>query len=147
MDRSVAVAPLGPASPALRAGLRPVADATGLPDGPSLRSGSGPATTARIAAMPTTHTTRSTANTATAERRTGQRVQLATYSTDTGERRVLVGQRVDGIVRVTDEPAHGDGRRYLVEPQLESKAALDALVDDYLAKAKRVGYPPMHGWF
>ncbi len=84
----------------------------------------------------------------TIERPTGQRVQLATYTTRDGdEPRVLIGQRVDGIVRVTDEPADGDGRRYLVEPQLESKAALDALVEDYLAKAKRIGYSPMHGWF
>ena len=64
-------------------------------------------------------------------------------STKAGE----LHQRVDGIVRVTDEPAHGTGRSYLVEPELESKAALDALVDDYLVKAKRTGYPPMHGWF
>lgn len=86
--------------------------------------------------------------TAAVERPTGQRVALATYTTaDSDEQRVLIGQRVDGIVRVTDEPAHGDGRRYLVEPQLESKAALDALVEDYLAKAKRIGYAPMHGWF
>lgn len=86
--------------------------------------------------------------TTTVERPTGQRVALATYTTaDSDEQRVLIGQRVDGIVRVTDEPARGDGRRYLVEPQLESKAALDALVEDYLAKAKRIGYAPMHGWF
>lgn len=100
--------------------------------------------------MPTTHTTTSTAMTATApcDRPAGQRVELATYTTRDGdEPRVLIGQRVDGIVRVTDEPARGTGRRYVVEPQLESKAALDALVTDYLAKAKRIGYAPMHGWF
>jgi hypothetical protein len=98
--------------------------------------------------MTTTHTTKTTAAIPTPERPTGQRVQLATYMTkDSGEPRVLIGQRVDGIVRVTDEPAHGQGRCYLVEPQMESKAALDALVDDYLAKAKRIGYAPMHGWF
>lgn len=86
--------------------------------------------------------------TTTVDRPTGQRVALATYTTaDSDEQRVLIGQRVDGIVRVTDEPAHGDGRSYLVEPQLESKAALDALIDDYLAKAARIGYAPMHGWF
>lgn len=86
--------------------------------------------------------------TATIDRPTGQRVQLATYTTrDSDEPRVVIGQRVDGIVRVTDEPAHGPGRRYVVEPELESKGALDALVEDYLAKAKRIGYAPMHGWF
>jgi hypothetical protein len=30
---------------------------------------------------------------------------------------------------------------------LESKAALDAIVNDYIAKAMSIGYPPMHGWF
>lgn len=96
--------------------------------------------------MPTTHTTSTTATTtSTGQHPTGQRVELATYTTDTDEPRVLIGQRVDGIVRVTDEPAHGDGRAYLVESELESKAALDALVDDYLVKAKRTGYPPMRG--
>jgi hypothetical protein len=99
--------------------------------------------------MTTTHTTNTTTtNATTTERPTGHRVKLAAYTTkDRNEPRVLIGQRVDGVVRVTDEPAAGQGRRYVVEPELESKAALDALVDDYLAKAKRIGYPPMHGWF
>ena len=46
-------------------------------------------TTARIAAMPTTHTTRSTAMTTTVERPTLQHVALATYTTaDSDEQRV-----------------------------------------------------------
>ena len=85
---------------------------------------------------PTTHTT---------DEARGQRVELAHYPTDTGDRR-LVGQRIDGIVHVFDEPT-ADGPTYTVEAGLESKAALDALVTDYLAKAKRIGYAPMHGWF
>jgi hypothetical protein len=28
-----------------------------------------------------------------------------------------------------------------------ARPSFDALVDDYLAKAKRIGYAPMHGWF
>lgn len=60
--------------------------------------------------------------------------------------RVLIGQRIDGIVHVFDEP-NGTGTTYTVEAGLESKAALDALIADYLAKAKRIGYAPMHGWF
>ena len=52
---------------------------------------------------------------------------------------MLIGQRVDEIVRVTDEPSRSEGRRLPLEPRLESKAALDALIDDYLATAKRVG--------
>lgn len=79
----------------------------------------------------------------------GQRMTLATYTTETGEERALIGQRVDGIPRVTDEPAGKErGETYVVEPQLEeSKSVLDALVADYLAKAEKLGYPPMHGWF
>lgn len=79
----------------------------------------------------------------------GTRVTLATYTTETGEERALIGQRVDGIPRVTDEPAgEQQGETYVVEPQIEeSKAALDALLADYLAKAEKLGYPPMHGWF
>jgi hypothetical protein len=65
---------------------------------------------------------------------------------DVGER-ILVGQRVDGRVRVTDEPAAGKGRRYLSEAYLESNDALDALIADYVEKARRLGYVPMHGWF
>lgn len=75
----------------------------------------------------------------------GQRVRLAHYDTDTGTR-VLIGQRIDGTVHVFDEPTT-NGPTFHVEAGLESKAALDALITDYLAKAKRIGYAPMHGWF
>jgi hypothetical protein len=78
----------------------------------------------------------------------GQRVELARYTTADGER-VINGQRIDAVVRVTDRPANGHGRAYLVEQGLEQdgNAALHALVGDYLAKAQKLGYPPMHGWF
>ena len=79
-------------------------------------------------------------------KQTGEPVELARYQADVGER-ILIGQRVDGRVRVTDEPAAGKGRRYLIEPWIESKDALDALIADYLEKARRLGYVPMHGWF
>jgi hypothetical protein len=46
--------------------------------------------------------------------RVGQRVELARYTIPAGER-VLYGQRVDGVVRVTDNPANGRGRAYLIE--------------------------------
>lgn len=71
--------------------------------------------------------------------------ELARYTTDVGERRI-VGQRVDGIVQLRDEPA-GAGRSYLIEPQLKSMAELQAIVEDYLAKAEQLGYVPMHGWW
>jgi hypothetical protein len=51
------------------------------------------------------------------------------------------------VVRITDEPDGDHGTTYLVESQLSAKAELDALITDYLIKAKRTGYPPMHGWF
>jgi hypothetical protein len=78
----------------------------------------------------------------------GKRVELARYATADGER-VICGQRIDAVVRVTDRPANGHGRAYLVEQGLEQdgNAALHALVDDYLAKSQLLGYPPMHGWF
>jgi hypothetical protein len=67
----------------------------------------------------------------------GERIELARYSVPVGER-VLYGQRVNGVVRVTDVPARGRGRAYLVERQLEQDGydALKALVTDYLDQAK-----------
>ena len=87
-----------------------------------------------------------TTTTRPATGQTGQPVELARYQADVGER-LLIGQRVDGRVRLVDVPVDGTGRRYLIDAWLESKAALDALVFDYLAKARQLGYVPMHGWF
>ena len=78
--------------------------------------------------------------------RTGRPTRLASYTADVGER-ALVGQRVDGVVRISDVPGTGTGRSYLVEPKIDSMGELEALVTDYLAKAKKLGYVPMHGWF
>ena len=49
-------------------------------------------------------------------------------------------------VRVTDHPADGRGRAYLVERELEKdgNAALQALVADYVEQAERHGQIPMH---
>src|SRR3954467_15771300 len=57
--------------------------------------------------------------------RTGERIEPPRYRTAHAER-VVVGQRVLGIVRVSDVPATGRGRRYLVERELTLKAQLDA---------------------
>jgi hypothetical protein len=75
---------------------------------------------------------------------TGQRVELARYRTPDGQR-VLYGQRVDGVVRVTDRPVGSAGRSYLVERGLEQdgNGALQALVADYLQQAERFGVTPM----
>ena len=73
--------------------------------------------------------------TAPTSRSAGERVELGRYRAARGER-VLVGQRVCGVVRVSDVPSSSSGRRYLVERELTSKAELEALVADYLAQAR-----------
>ena len=96
--------------------------------------------------MITTHTTASI----TAEQQStnrGQRVQLGDYTTDTGTHRHLIGQRIDGIVHIFDEPDTDTEPSYLIEQGLTSNSELHALIDDYLAKANKLGYAPMHGWF
>ncbi len=69
--------------------------------------------------------------------RTGARVELARYSVAAGDR-VIYGQRVDGVVRVTDVPRAAGGRAYLVERGLEEEgpnanAALQALITESAA--------------
>lgn len=71
-------------------------------------------------------------------RRAGQtnaRVELARYSISAGERRIYA-QRVLGVVRLVDEPAADDGRRYVFERELTVMAELEAIVADYLDQAK-----------
>jgi hypothetical protein len=74
----------------------------------------------------------------------GERIELARYTVRGGER-VLYGQRVNGVVRVTDVPAGARGRAYLVERELERDgyAAVKALVADYTAQAELLGEVPM----
>ena len=67
---------------------------------------------------------------------TNPAVELGRYRA-AGDERVVRGQRVDGVVRVTDIPAAGHGRRYLVERDLTTNAELEALVADYLDQAAR----------
>ena len=79
--------------------------------------------------------------------RTGPRVELARYSVTAGDR-VLYGQRVDGVVRLTDVPLEAGGRAYLVERGLEEEgsnanAALHALIADYLRQASVLDAVPM----
>jgi hypothetical protein len=61
----------------------------------------------------------------------GARTELGRYRAPDGER-VVYGQRVDGVVRVTDRPAGPGGRSYLVERGLETSDELTALVADYV---------------
>ena len=74
----------------------------------------------------------------------GERTELARYPLPGGER-VLYGQRINGVVRITDRPASGEGRSYLVERELEHDgySALKALVGDYLEQARRLDEIPM----
>lgn len=74
----------------------------------------------------------------------GKRTELARYTFGESDR-ILYGQRIDGVVRVTDRPAAHGGRAYLIERGLESKAELDALVADYLEQATQLDRPPMLG--
>ena len=66
---------------------------------------------------------------------TGAPVELARYRISSGER-IIRGQRILGVVRVSDIPADGRGRRYLIERELASMDELQALVDDYLEQAE-----------
>jgi hypothetical protein len=76
--------------------------------------------------------------TATRTRRPGQtngRVELARYSVSAGER-AIYGQRILGVVRLVDNPASGEGRRYVIERELVTMAELEAIVTDYLQQAE-----------
>jgi hypothetical protein len=75
----------------------------------------------------------------------GERTELGRYRTDAGVERVLYGQRVANVVRITDVPVDQPGRAYLVERGLEQDgyAALLAVVQDYLEQANQLGVPPM----
>ena len=74
----------------------------------------------------------------------GERVELARYVVPAGER-VVYGQRVNGVVRVTDVPNSGRGRAYLVERGLELDGydALKALVSDYVSQSQVLADVPM----
>ena len=65
---------------------------------------------------------------------TGTRVELARYTITAGER-VVWGQRIDGVIRLSDVAADGHGRRYLIEPGIACRAELDAIVTDYVTQA------------
>jgi hypothetical protein len=74
----------------------------------------------------------------------GERIELARYTVPVGER-IVYGQRVNGVVRITDVAARGRGRAYLVERELEQDGydALQALVADYLEQAELLAEVPM----
>ena len=84
------------------------------------------------------------ANTAPRTPGAAAKVELARYTLK-GTERILYGQVIDGVVRVTDHPACGRGCSYLVEPALKCDAhrALKALIDDYTRQAGEHDEIPM----
>jgi hypothetical protein len=78
------------------------------------------------------------------QRRVGELTELGRYEVN-GVERVLYGQRIGGCVRLSDRPASGAGRSYLVERGLERDgyAAVKALVADYTQQATELGEVPM----
>jgi hypothetical protein len=82
------------------------------------------------------------ATTAYAQPVVGKPCELGRYRIEEGER-ILVGQRVDGDVQITDRPLGRSGRAYLVEDGIASMEELAALVADYRAQAERLGDCPM----
>jgi hypothetical protein len=92
--------------------------------------------------MPPTHQPPTSPTTPGTPPLVGQRVELARYRTSADER-ILHGQRVNGVVRVTDAPGDRGGRSYLVERGLEEDgySALRALVADYVAQSQQRDEP------
>jgi hypothetical protein len=78
----------------------------------------------------------------TSQSRAGQRVELRRYRIAAGER-ILYGQRIDGQVALVDAPAGDEGRVYLLERHVESKAELDGIVSEYAERSERVGEPAL----
>jgi hypothetical protein len=63
-------------------------------------------------------------------------VELGRYTIRAGER-IVYGQRVLGVARLTDLPTHGHGRRYIIERGLTCMDELRAIVAEYLDQAGR----------
>jgi hypothetical protein len=85
-------------------------------------------------------------STSTTHQLVGERVELATYTLPNGTRRQIIGQRINGTVRLADEPQQpGTGRSYLIDYGLEQDgyAVLQALIADYLAVASQHNQIPM----
>lgn len=76
--------------------------------------------------------------------RTNARVEIARHTVVAGER-VVYAQRVLGVVRLVDEPADGDGCRYVSEGELTRMAGLEGIVADYLEQAATWNVIPASG--
>ena len=71
----------------------------------------------------------------------GRTHELARYQLPDGSTRALIAQRVNGRVAVSDLPTTDEGRVYLVERHIESRAAMDGLVAAYVEDSQRRGEP------
>src|SRR3954454_2995110 len=72
----------------------------------------------------------------------GEAHELGRYQLPDGTQRTLVAQRINGRVAISDVPADGhEGRVYLVERPLVSKAAMQALAAEYIAESLERGEP------
>lgn len=72
----------------------------------------------------------------------GALVELSRYSVATGQR-IVRGQRILGVVRVTDAPADGQGRHYIIERGLSSHDELLGLVTHYVDHAHQCDDVPL----
>jgi hypothetical protein len=71
----------------------------------------------------------------------GTRHELAHYELPDGTARVLIAQRINGRVAISDLPTSDEGRVYLIERHIESTAAMEGLVAAYLEDSTRRGEP------
>ena len=73
-----------------------------------------------------------------------ERVEVARYTVSAGTR-LLYAQRIDRLLCVTDRPASGTGRSYLVEYGMDPRgvSALQALAADYTRQAAELDQIPM----
>lgn len=79
---------------------------------------------------------------------TGRVTKLAAYTTEAGERRLVVGRRVGCVVNVFDVAERvREGRMFKVESGMHDKAELVGLVREYKAEAERYGDCPMVAYF
>jgi hypothetical protein len=68
--------------------------------------------------------------------------KLGRYTTSEDGERIICGQRINEVVRLTDVPAHGRGRRFVIERGLTCMAELEAIVSDYLFQAAELDAIP-----
>jgi hypothetical protein len=98
---------------------------------------------ALMTAENTTHSTATSATPAAPATASG-RSELARYRVSSGAR-VLYCERINRGAQITDRPASGRGRTYVVEAALtlDGDSTLDALVCDYIEQARKLDEIPM----